>query len=271
MLDVSLSVPITNNIKIKIEQWLFLKYYQHSHSNYLEHHHNNGWRDYKNYGFSIKIHLENYKRNSINDVSTLSILNDKSKTISNIKFLLEAHGVFEIFEQEVNFSKIDSKIKTIILNQIPFQSIDFYNEKIFLTYKKITITLLSIDDIKINEVILELQPTYSSLSSDCWDEKWGYNWNLRYIDDGKTKLRHFIYKRICGSSIRDLDIYIMHYLNPRKFIKSLIYKIMMFSPILNSLFWILLWKGNIRQNKDGYLAIYRTCDIKNVKTESINN
>lgn len=256
-MEISTPIPFIDKIKEKIEKKMFLKYYQHSHSKYQEYLYNNDWINIDEFGFSFKLHLENIKRNYLNDNSFLMIENITNNKLEKIEILVTAESVFEKYCQYIYVDNllVDTKPNTYILNQIPFQELEFYDDNIIKKYDTLTIELISINGTQINKEIHIRKPMYITFLNDTWERKWEINWNLRYIDKGKQKLKHYIYNRIVNNNLEDLEIYRMNFIHPRKFIKSLTYNFLAMKYILNTLFWILIWSNKIIEDEDGYYKV----------------
>jgi len=238
---------------------MFLTTYQNSHNNYLTWQYKINWKDLKNYGFSYAIHFENIKKNNLNDTSYLMIKNISKAKLENIKINVEVENDFEKYIQNIFISNIVKKTKPIkvILNQMPFQELEFYNGNILRKYKAISIKLIELNNKVINEEFYKGYPTYTTFLNDKWDYKWGFNWNLKQIEDGKTNLKHYIYGKLVNGNIMDIDIYHVNYKNPIKFFKSIIYQVLTSKFILNSIFWILIWNNIIIEDKNNDLTIKR--------------
>lgn len=261
-MDISISLPFIGKLVEKVEKKLFLRYYQNSHSQYIKHHYTKQWNKVDKYGFAFKLHLENINKNNTNDYSYLMIKNDTNKVIRNININIMAESIFEVFIQNIFIDElsVDGKPQTIILNQIPFQELEFYEDGVIRNYNKIFVKLLGCNNVHYTDIVYTTHPTFTTFLNDSWKEKWGVKWNLQQIEDGKQNLREYIYSKIVGANISDMMIYEINYKHPRLFLKSIIYKCLANNLIINIVFWLLIWQNKIVENKSGYLHIKQTIE-----------
>jgi len=258
MIDMTMPMPYIQTIMQKIDQKLFLKFYNKSHMSYMTHFYHETWQDLVEYGISFKISLENIKRNSPNDKSFLMIKNNSGERILKIKIFISAESILgnyceNIFIDELNIDDV----LLIALNQIPLQELLLYDGNIIRNYDRICVYVLSIDDFPINKKIYNINPTYHTLLNDKWEKKWDMNWNLQYLEQGKQQLTDYIYSKIAGPNIEDMSIYEMHYTNLRKFLKSILYKILTSRLLINILFWVCIWRDKIVENEEGLLIVIK--------------
>ncbi|WP_418186512.1 hypothetical protein [Aliarcobacter lanthieri] len=255
MADISIPILFLGKIIEYFDKKFFLKYYQYSHSKYVEHLYNSNWYNIDKFGFSYKICLENIYKNDINDNSFLMIKNNSIEKIENLTIKIVAESIFGNYIQNIYIDSLLPKEKPniFILNQIPFQELEFYKDSIFQKYNAISIHLISINYNSVNDEFKKLHPMFSSLINDRWDRKWDINWNLRYIEEGKEDLRKYIYCRVLNG-----DILFSFNIKKQSIIKTIKYKINKFLTskyIISSLFWILVWTNKIVINKDGYYQL----------------
>lgn len=254
MADISIPIPFLGKIIEYFDKSFFLKYYQYSHSKYIECLYNSNWHIIDKFGFSYKICLESIYKNDVNDNSFFMIKNNSTEKIENLTIKIVAESIYGDYIQNIYIDNLlaNEKPNIFILNQIPFQELEFYKESIIPTYNSIYIQVIGINYKIVNEKSIKMRPTFYSLLNDRWDKKWDINWNLRYIEEGKENLREYIYFRVLNGDILFL---LKRTKNPIKIIR---YKINMFLTskyIISSLFWILLWSGRIDIDKSGYYRI----------------
>ncbi|WP_418185888.1 hypothetical protein ACNSOS_02990 [Aliarcobacter vitoriensis] len=255
MAEISIPIPFIGKIIEFIDKKLFLKYYQYSHSKYIEHLYTSNWHNIDKFGFSYKICLENIYKNDVNDNSFLMIKNNSTNKLENLIIKIVAKSIFGNYIQHIYIDSLspEEKPNIFILNQIPFQELEFYKDSIIPKYNLIYIEVVSINHNSVNQEFEKLYPMFSSLINDRWDIKWDINWNLKYIEEGKEDLREYIYYKILNGEILS-----SYNLRKESFIKTIKYKINKFLTskyIISSLFWILVWTNKIVINKNGYYQL----------------
>ncbi|MDO8609130.1 MAG: hypothetical protein Q7R95_01150 [bacterium] len=257
-MEFNITIPFIGLLIEKIEKMLFLKYFHNSHARYIKQLYERNWIPYDTYKISYKFYLENIKKNNLNDFSYFMIKNDSFTKIENIKLTVTSESIFCRYTQNIFIDELIVSYKPLViyLNQIPFQELDFYEGHIIKKYDVLSVELISIGTESINKNIYNEHPAYNTFLNDKWKTKWGLNWNLQNIENGKINLIHYIYSKIAGKNISDIMIFKIDY-HPRRFIKFLLYKMLTNKVSITILFWIFIWIGKIIEDENGTL-IYRS-------------
>jgi hypothetical protein len=109
--------------------------------------------------------------------------------------LVEADAGYVKYQDFITLIDVDQTPLVVNLPRIPLKEIEFTrNNRIITTYDNVRVKVKIIDssvsEYESKAESLSISPTYTEFLNSRWDKKWGFVWNLDYIESCKVELRH---------------------------------------------------------------------------------